>query len=528
MVRTSYADSLTNRSSKLYESSPKFKKWYDDLSVSISPRTAQGYADSLAGFVQDVKISPNDLLKLNSDDAYDLMRSWAISKRKSGKISDGRIKTIWHGVKNYFTFHKIKIDGRFPFSKIATKYFDKIPTKDELKQILDSTSTIQTKIAIQLMAYSGIRPIDICDLTYGSIKTDFEKNIIPCVALIPQSKTSGVYITFLPQQTVDLLRRYFKTRIEKGENITDSNPILKSQQSEKPTGIRRKTLTQNIEYALKKSGVELETKIGDKVRRIRPYCFRKYFRNNLASNVPFEFSEAWLGHTTGLAQVYNGVRDFDPATAERMREAYKNSVNHLVVEGIDEEVIMQRVNKEMSKQQEEVDTIKSQLTSKNSEIELLTSRLQHVEGILKQGGYEIGGGYTWLDDHKDKLPTPEWMLEGEKHQDMLEDISQKTDISYNDLVDIDNLWENQQLDWKIVIRKRKNQPLSNLEFKEITRTIKPLDKSTLQKAIDLAKKKSKHSKRPLIELLAIDISRQAELLAKEDADLYSKTKRKKK
>jgi len=364
MVRTSYANTLSKRALSLYESYPEVKNWYDELSVLNTLRTAQGYTDSLAGFLDDVNKKPDELVKLNSEQAYDLMRNWAVQKRKTGSITDGRISLIWFGAKSFFKFHKIRIEGDFPFSKMRVKYLDKIPTKQELKRIMQTAPSLSTKIAIQLMAYSGLRPEDICDLTYSSIKHDFEKDVTPCAAYIPQGKTDEVYVTFIPESTITLLKQYLNLRKNKGEEINDSSPVYRSQQSSEPGGIRRKTLTQNIENTMKKSGIELSSNFGPKIQRMRPYSLRKYFRSNLAGHVPTEFAEAWTGHTSGLAQIYNGARDLDPATTERMRKAYRDTERYLVVEGIDEEQIINKVfqDKEMKKRDERIKQLDEELT----------------------------------------------------------------------------------------------------------------------------------------------------------------------
>jgi len=73
------------------------------------------------------------------------------------------------------------------------------------------------------MCYAGLRPRDICDLTYASIKNDFEKGLTPCAVFVPQTKSDSVY--FILETTVELLRQYFKLRESKGEKITDKSPI---------------------------------------------------------------------------------------------------------------------------------------------------------------------------------------------------------------------------------------------------------------------------------------------------------------
>ena len=80
-------------------------------------------------------------------------------------------------VKSFFKFHGIEVKGEFPLKR-KVKYLDKIPTRNELKLILNAAPSLSTKIGIQLMAYGGLRPEDIYDLTYASIKRDFENKLV--------------------------------------------------------------------------------------------------------------------------------------------------------------------------------------------------------------------------------------------------------------------------------------------------------------------------------------------------------------
>lgn len=178
-----------------------------------------------------------------------------------------------------------------PFKK-TVKYLDKIPTKEELRQILNAASSLSTKIAIELMRYGGLRPKDICDLTYSSIKNDFEKGVSPCAVFVPQAKSDSVYVTFIPETTVELIRQYFRFRESKGEKIIDKIPIIANPRYP-GKGIRRKTLTAKIEKVIAKSGIQSQLTFGNKIQRIRPYSLRKYFRSNLTGHAPNEYIEAW-------------------------------------------------------------------------------------------------------------------------------------------------------------------------------------------------------------------------------------------
>jgi len=345
MARTSYSGLLSKRASELCKNFSEVKTWFETITELKSPRTQNDYLEALDGFIHDTGKSPAELVRLNSKEAYELMKDWVVKKLKSKSVSSGTVHAHWYGIRSFFEHHQIMIIGECPVKR-GVKTFDKIPTKEELKHIMDAAPSLQTKIAIHLIAYGGLRPEDVCDLTYGSVKDDIEKHTTPCAVYVPQSKEDNVYITFIPKQTTELLEQHFKNRKQKGEEITDSSPILKGQKSEDIKGIRRKTLTHNINQALRRSGIELTTTIGNKTKRMRPYSLRKYFRSNLVDKVPPEYLEAWMGHTAGLDQVYNGTRDLDPTTTERMREHYKKAEQHLHSDSPDIENVRQIVVKE--------------------------------------------------------------------------------------------------------------------------------------------------------------------------------------
>ncbi|MEM2896021.1 MAG: hypothetical protein QW265_00085 [Candidatus Bathyarchaeia archaeon] len=135
MDKFSYKVSLSKRALELFESYPEVKAWYDEVSAK-SPRTSRDYADALASFAKAVGKNPKELIKLSSKKAYSLMKGWVISELQSKSVTSGRIHAIWYGVKSFIEFHGVEVKGEFPL-KQKVRYLDKIPTKEELKLILD-------------------------------------------------------------------------------------------------------------------------------------------------------------------------------------------------------------------------------------------------------------------------------------------------------------------------------------------------------------------------------------------------------
>jgi len=89
-----------------------------------------------------------------------------------------------------------------------------------------------------------------------------------------------------------------------------------------------------------------------KVRKMRPYSLRKYFRSNLTRHMPSEYIEAIMCHLSELEHIYGGTMDLAPATVERMREAYRNAEPYLKPWG-----------ESISKEEVELSTIKTMIES---------------------------------------------------------------------------------------------------------------------------------------------------------------------
>ena len=230
----------------------------------------------------------------------------------------------------------LKVGYPFPSRHIplTIKCLDKIPTKEELSKILSAPKlSLSTKIAIHFMAFGGLRPEDLTKLTYASIKGDFEKGITPCAVYVPQEKSNNMYVTFIPAETCKLLEQYFEQRRKVGEKIKDNSPIIVDDKLRKEKPVSRVNLCKRILRAMRNSGIVMVENFGGKIRKMRPYSLRKYFRSNLTGHMPSEYIEAMMGHISGLQHVYGGTRDLDPATIERMREAYRNAEKHLKPEG---------------------------------------------------------------------------------------------------------------------------------------------------------------------------------------------------
>jgi integrase len=331
-------NNIPKRFVPFHERHKECRGWVKNCTLSLrNPRSVRDYAESLAQFLEFTKMEPPKLAKLKYDKALALMKRFVLWRVRQKGVSPKTVHRQWFALASFFKFCGIKGAYVFPSRSIPVtiKYLDKIPTKEELRKILQAPRTdLPTLISMHLIAYAGIRPDDISKLTYGCVRQDLEKDVTPCSIYVPQSKTDSVYITFIPEETVRLLKQYLDRRRAEGEDITDASPLLLDHREFRKTGeikgVLRKNISRKITEAVRSSGVKREETFGRKVQRLRPYSLRKYFRSNLTGHAPSEYIEAWLGHTSGLEHVYGGTRDLDPTTIERMREMYKKCEPFLI------------------------------------------------------------------------------------------------------------------------------------------------------------------------------------------------------
>lgn len=314
------------------------REWVESIALSLrNRRSVRDYAESLAQFLDFTKQAPPELAKLGYDEAFAAMKKFVLWRTRKVGVSPKTVHRQWFALASFFKFCGVKGEYQFPSKNIpvSVKYLDKIPTKEELWRILQAPKLdLPTRITIHLIAYAGIRPDDISKLTYDCVKRDLENKIIPCAVYIPQGKTDNVYVTFVPGDTVQLLTQYLEERRRAGEAIADTSPLILDRRelarSGVIKGVLRKNISRKITEATRSSGVKTTETFGRKVQRMRPYSLRKYFRSNLTGHAPSEYVEAWLGHTSGLEQVYGGTRDLDPSTIERMRVVFKKCEPFLV------------------------------------------------------------------------------------------------------------------------------------------------------------------------------------------------------
>ena len=106
---------------------------------------------------------------------------------------------------------------------------NKAASKEEIKQVL-KVANIRDRAIILFMCQSGLSASDICELKYGDIRHDLEKNIVPINIQKLRHKTGEMINTFVGEEAIEALKLHLKLRRQgtgnrASEKIVDDSPL---------------------------------------------------------------------------------------------------------------------------------------------------------------------------------------------------------------------------------------------------------------------------------------------------------------
>lgn len=309
------------------KSIPRIVKEWARAELACS-NTREAYTDALYRFLDWHKATPAQTLRWSVKEANARMKHFKLYLRdyispRTGRNLAGSTKLIiWSGLKSWFGSHNRPINERLKGIRTTKTILDYIPTKDDVALLLGVNHgryPMVYKTAIALMAFSGMRPVDLMNLRYGSIRASYEKRDEEVLTLTQiQQKTDAWYTTYLGPEGLRYLRKLLEDRKARGERIRDSSFVVS------PDGRRlaRHTFKRAMQAIIERTIGRHPT--GEPFRRFRPYCLRKYFRLGVNS-LGQDLAEFLMGHKKGLESLsatYFGLRDQDPRALERLKQEY--------------------------------------------------------------------------------------------------------------------------------------------------------------------------------------------------------------
>lgn len=365
------------------------ENWKLERLNSKSENTRYVYQYHLRRFLDYRKVTADEMAKWDEKKATHELLVYMGHLKQKGMSSKTRALS-WNALKSFFRSTGVRIDERAPVKIKERKYRDMVFTKPQIKKILDF-APLQVKLGISLMSFSGLSPSDAVKLTYGHFKYDMERNITPVMLTIKRKKTGNEYVTFVPEQTIRYLKEWLECR-QKKEKITDKTRIFRWNNPQY-------LICKQTEY-IKKASITPRNGF-----RIRNYCFRKYYRQQMMGKVTESLLEFSMGHDTDLPAIYSGIVDLDEEAIKKMREEFAEPLLQIQTEGGVSTEELDKVNEKLTVLEDENRKLKervngsTQLKERNAEINVLREELDKVKTDMEN--YQKGLGQ--MDDQYTKL-----------------------------------------------------------------------------------------------------------------------------
>lgn len=288
--------------------------------------TRRSYRMWLLKFFEHIRATPAETLTWEAPMAEDALQSF-LHYLQAKDYAPKSVSLGFMVAKQWFVTHRIRvlISSRVDVSEKT--YLDYIPSREDVQALLDNAK-LHHRVAIALMAFSGLRPSDVVSLEYQHLAASLEAGDEVLTIIKRHRKTRQWFPTFLGPQGTRYVRQLLDDRRRSGETIRPESKIVSWQGKTFTSDGLRKALGRIIERSVGKHPT------GEPFRRFRPYGLRKYFRRAL-SKIGESEAEVLMGHRRGLMSLeatYSGLRDMDPQALEQLKQKYMSVLPELETE----------------------------------------------------------------------------------------------------------------------------------------------------------------------------------------------------
>lgn len=313
---------------------PDVRVWHDNLKRKATS-TADVMLKNFEKFCDIMKTSPPEILKVKSPKK--LILSY-IEKREA-KVAGSTIETELKPVRSWLSWNEMTIPGHINIknaNRTPSLANEAVPDQEGLKAIL-AAADLKSKVAIALIAFSGVRPgvlgdyrgtdglkvKDIPDLKINDGRVGFEN--APAMIRVRQelSKTGNNYFTFLGPEGCAYVQAYLQKRIEKGEKIGPASPVVANSKGKEKHHLYTINIGDMIRKPMRLAG-----------NQNRPYVLRSYFATRLMQAETKGFLRDWrsfmMGHKGDIEHVYTmNKRALPDDLITQMREGYSKALQFL-------------------------------------------------------------------------------------------------------------------------------------------------------------------------------------------------------
>lgn len=369
------------------QSSPAFINFIESLSPSKATR--RSYEQQLKKFMSFLKVNdPQELLKWDSKVIESRITDFIIRCRKEGRAQQS-IHCYYMAIKHFFEINDVVLNWKklklFVGRANGKKAIDRPYTHAEIHSLINRAEP-RMKIAILLMCSAGLRLGALPYLSVGNLRKiflpSFQKHIYEITVYAGEPESYKTYCTF---ECADVIDSYLQFRQKNyNEIIDEQSPLLinlppasgfsydndDEDDDVLPIAMKQDNIKALLWMLMYNAGIR--QKENKKSRRggqrhivMGNHGARKFFKTQCTSaGVGHQFSEDWLGHSTGLHGVYN-----KPLEHEHL-EQYTKAIPYLT---INEEERQKRKVAELTAARE-----KDQSTFQKK-YEEMSQRMEHYE-----------------------------------------------------------------------------------------------------------------------------------------------------
>jgi len=279
---------------------------------SPSKRTVFNYTYAVSRFCRWLNRTPDEWLSEcwlssgtpNNQVLYEhskLLNDFAVELRDA-RLAEGYVTSYAKAIKALHERNNLPFTYLRHFSA-KRKYRDRAPTPDELTRLIDMAA-LREKVILSWLALGGFRIGTLALLTYGDLKEDLEREIVPVHVYVPAEKTKGRYHdydTFIGKEGADFLRAYLDVRRRGTEDIPpeeihDGSPLIRNYNFAGVRSVTPGAVYDIIHRLYLRAG--LTEKVGGRMYKVRVHSIRKFFRTQMAAlGVPADYIEYMMGHS---------------------------------------------------------------------------------------------------------------------------------------------------------------------------------------------------------------------------------------
>lgn len=344
------------------------------LSSYPKRNTQNRYGTALSRFCDYHKVEPDQTLDWDLETIEDNLEDWKVSMIP--ELSGNTIRLYLTALTRWFKFNRKRIDVDNITRNLSRRdtYTDYPVTRDDLRRLLNN-ATLKQKVGISLIAFSGLRPVDVVTLQYRHIVESYKNGDEVLTIQKVHEKTEREYVSFLGHQGTRYLRDYLERRKQKGEKLTPDSFILPYRGKQMQSQGLRIVLGSLIDRTVGKNPT------GNDRKKFRPYSLRKYFRH-VVSKLGEDTAEYLMGHVKGLESMsatYNGLRDGHPEAIKQLKEQYISVLPELETEETEA-----TINGKLRQQKEEQAQALEKQDRTIEELEKRLTDMQREQDELKQ------------------------------------------------------------------------------------------------------------------------------------------------